>query len=168
MIFRNLYLIQFSHSVVSDSLWPHGMQHARLPCPSPTPGASSNSCPSHQWCHPTISYSVIPFSSLLSIFPSIRVFSNELVLHIRWPKYWSFTFSVPPVNIQGWFPSGLTGLISLQSKRLSKSSPALQLKSINSSALSLLLQSNSHICTWLLEKPQLWLDRVLLAKWYLC
>ena len=81
---------QFSRSVVSDSLWPHGLQHARLPCPSPTPRACSNSCPSRRRCHSTISSSVVPFSSPPSIFPNIRVFSNE------WPKYWSFSFSISP------------------------------------------------------------------------
>ena len=86
-----------SHSVVSNSLWRHGLQHARLPCSSPTPGAYSNSCPSSRWCHPTISSSVIPFSCL-PIFPSIRVFSSESVLLIRWPKYWSFSFSISPSN----------------------------------------------------------------------
>ena len=80
--------VQFSHSVMSDPLWLHGPQHAKLPCPSPTPGACSNSYPSSQWCHPTISSSVICFSSCLHFFfTSIRVFSNESVLHIRWPKY---------------------------------------------------------------------------------
>ena len=88
--------VQFSRSVMSSCLWLHGLQHARLPCPSPTSGAYSNSCPSNQWCHPTISSSVIPFSSRL--FPSIRVFSNESVLLIRWPKYWSFSFSISPSN----------------------------------------------------------------------
>ena len=83
---------------MSDSLWPHGLQHTRLPCPSPTPGAYSNSCPSSWWCHPTISSSVIPFSSLLQSFPSIRVFSDELVLRIRWLKYWRFSFSISPSN----------------------------------------------------------------------
>ena len=87
---------QLSHSVMSDSLWPHGLQHARLPCPSPTPGAYSNSCPLSQWCHPAISSSVIPFFSHLQSF--IRVSSNESVLHIRWPKYWSFNFSISPSN----------------------------------------------------------------------
>ena len=81
---------------MSDSLWPHGLQHTRLHCPSPTPGTYSNLSPSRQWCHPTISPSVIPFSSLPSIFPSIRVFSSELILHSRWPKYWSSTFSISP------------------------------------------------------------------------
>ena len=84
-----------SHSVVSDSLRPHEPQHARPPCPSPTPRVYSNSCPSSQWCHATISSSVIP---LPSIFPSIRVFSNESALHIRWPKDWSFSFSISPSN----------------------------------------------------------------------
>ena len=86
-------------SVMSDSLRPHGLQHTRPPCPSPTPGACSKSCPLSQWCHPTILPSVIPFLLLPSIFPSIRVFSNESVLHIRWPKYWSFSFSISPSNV---------------------------------------------------------------------
>ena len=90
--------VQFSRSVVWDSFRPHGLQHTRLPCPSPTPGADSNSCPLSQWCHPTISSSVIPFSSCHSVFPSIRVFSNESALQIRWPKYWTFSFSISPSN----------------------------------------------------------------------
>ena len=88
--------VQFSRSVVSNSLWSHGLQHTRLPCPSPTPGANSNSQPSSRWCHPTISSSVVPFSSCLQSFLAFRVFSNESVLHIRWPKYWSFSFSISP------------------------------------------------------------------------
>ena len=82
---------------MSDSLQHHGLQHARLPCPSPTPRVYSNSCPLSWWWHPTISSSVIPFL-LPSILPSIRVFSNELVLYIRWPKYWSFSFIISPSN----------------------------------------------------------------------
>ena len=82
---------------MSNSLWLHGLQHSRLPCPSPTPGACSNSCPLSQWYHPIVSSSVVPFSSHLQ-FPSIRVFSNESVLCIRWPKYWSFSFSICPSN----------------------------------------------------------------------
>ena len=89
--------VQFSCSVMSDSLRPHGLQHTRLPCPSPHPRACSNSCPWSQWCHPTIS-SCHPLFLLPSIFPSIRVFSNELALCIRWPKYWSFSFSISPSN----------------------------------------------------------------------
>ena len=84
---------QFS-SVASDSLQPHGLQHTRLPCPSPIPGTYSNSCPSSRWCHPTISSSVVPFSCLQS-FPVSGSFS---VLHIRWPEYWSFSFSINPSN----------------------------------------------------------------------
>ena len=81
---------------MSNSLWPHGLQHARLPCPSPTPGAYSNSCPSSRWCHPTISS--FPPLLLPSIFPSINIFPNESDLHTRWPKYWSFSFSLSPSN----------------------------------------------------------------------
>ena len=88
--------VQFSGSVVSDSLRPHELQHARPPCPSPTPRACSNSCPLSQWCHPTISSSFVPFSSCPQSSPSIRVFPNESVLHIRWPEYWSFSFSISP------------------------------------------------------------------------
>ena len=80
--------VQFSYSIGSYSFRPHGLQHARLPYPSPIPGACSNSCPWSRWCHPTISSSVIP----------IRVFSKESVLCIRWPKYWSFSFSISPSN----------------------------------------------------------------------
>ena len=86
--------VQFSHAVVSNSLWPYGLQHARLPCLSSTPRGCSNSCPSSWWCHSTISSSVIAFPLLPpSIFPSTRVFSNESVLHFRWLKYWSFSIS---------------------------------------------------------------------------
>ena len=81
----------------SLQLW-NGLQHSRPPCPSPTPRVYSNSCPLSRWCHPTISFSVIPFSSLPSILPSIRVFSNESALHIRWTKYWCFSFSISPSN----------------------------------------------------------------------
>ena len=89
--------VQFSLSVVSDSLQPHGLQHARLLCPSPAPEAGSNSCPSSRWCHPTI-LSCLPLLLLPSVFPSIRFFSKESVLSIRWPKYWSFSFSISSSN----------------------------------------------------------------------
>ena len=89
----NEYLVQFSCSVLSDSLQPHQLQHARPPCPSPTLGEHPNPCPLSRWCHPTISSSVVP-----SIFPSIRVFSNESALCIRWPKYWSFSSNISPSN----------------------------------------------------------------------
>ena len=89
--------VQFNRSAMSDSLWSHGLQHARPPCPSPTPGAYSNSCPLSWWCHRTISSPVVPFFPA-SIFPNIRVFSNESVLRIRWPKYCSFIFNISPSN----------------------------------------------------------------------
>ena len=88
--------VQFSCSVMSDSLQPHELQHTRPPCPSPTPGVYSNSCPSSRWYHPAISPFVIPFSSCTPIPPSIRVFSSESILHMRRPKYWSFSFSISP------------------------------------------------------------------------
>ena len=92
---ETLFSVQFSHSLVSDSLRPHESQHARPPCPSPTPGVHSNSRPSSQWCHPVISSSVVPFSSSPQSLPA-SVFSNDSTLHMRWPKYWSFTFSSIP------------------------------------------------------------------------
>ena len=88
--------VQFSLSVVSDSLPPRELQHARPPCPSPTPGVHSDSRPLSQWCHPAISSSVVPFSPLPPIPPSIRVFSHKSTLPMRWPKYWSFSFSIIP------------------------------------------------------------------------
>ena len=91
------YSVQFSCSVVSNSLRPHESQHAKPPCPSPTPGVHSDSCPSIQWCHPAIS-SCRSLLLLPLIFPSISVFSNESVLHIRCPNYWSFSFSISPSN----------------------------------------------------------------------
>ena len=87
--------VQFSRSVVSDSLQPHESQHTRPPCPSPTPGVHSDSRASSQWCHPAISSSVVPFSSCPQSLPA-SVFSNESTLHMRWPKYWSFSFSIIP------------------------------------------------------------------------
>ena len=93
MTCRCISSVQFSHSVVSDSLPPYGMQYARLPCPSAFPRAYSNSCPLSWRCHPTISYSVIPFPSFLQSFPASGSFPMESVLHIRWPKYWSFSIS---------------------------------------------------------------------------
>ena len=90
-------ILLFSCSVLSESLWPHERQHARLPCPSLSPRVCSNSCPLSQWCHPTIS-SCCPLLLLPSIFPSIRVYSNESALCIRWLKYWSFRFSISASN----------------------------------------------------------------------
>ena len=135
----NIITFQFSCSVVSDTLWPHGLQHARLPCPSPTPGTYSKSCPSSRWCHPTSSSSVVPFSSSLQSFPAsgsvpMSQFFTSGGQRIGIPA----SASVLPEQIQDWFPLGWTGLISLQSKGLSGSSPTPQFKSINSSVLSFL------------------------------
>ena len=88
--------VQFSRTVLSDSSQPHEPQHVRPPYPSPTPRIYPNSCPLSQWCHPTISSSVIPFSSCPQSFPASGSFSNESALHIRWPKYWSFSFNISP------------------------------------------------------------------------
>ena len=92
-------LLLFSRYILSNSLWPHRLQYARLPCPSLSPRVCSNSCPLSQWCSPTFSSSVVPFSSSVvpfsscPLFPSTRVFSNESALHIRWQKYWNFSMS---------------------------------------------------------------------------
>ena len=147
----DLLAVQLSHSAVSKSLLPRGLQQARPPCPSTTPGIYANSWPLSQWCHPTIS-SCLPLL-LPSIFPSIRVFSNEWARHIRWPKYWSFSFNISPSNEH-------SGLISFRMDRLDllavqetlKSLP-VQFESISSSNTQSSLWSNSRICTWLLEKP---------------
>ena len=112
--------VQFSHSVVSDSLQPHGLQHARLPCLLPTPGAYSNSCPSSQWCHPTISFSVNPFSCLQSFPASGSFLLSQFFASGGQNNRASALASVLPMNIQDWFPLGLTGLISLQYKGLSR------------------------------------------------
>ena len=113
------YIVLFSHSVTFDSLRPHGMQHARLPCPSPSHRISSNSCPLSWWCHSTISSSVAFFSSCPQSFPATGSFPMSwLFASGVWSIGASASQSVPPMNIQGWFPLGLTGLISLLSKGL--------------------------------------------------
>ena len=146
--------VKFSHSAVSDSLQPHEPQHARPPCPSPTPRVHPNPRPSSQWCHPTISSSVIPFSSHLQSFPSSGSFSMSQLFasggqSIGVPG----STAVLPMNIYNWFPLGLTGLISLQSKELPRifSNTTVQKHQFFSAQLS--SQSNSHIHTWPLEKP---------------
>ena len=113
--------VQFSCSVMSDSLWPHELQHARPSCPSPTPRVHPNSYPLSQWCHPTISPSVIPFSSHLQSFPASRSFQmSQFFTSGGQSIRVSASVSVLPKNIQDWFPSGWTGLISLQPKGLSR------------------------------------------------
>ena len=121
-VFSRHHLLLLSRSVVSDSLRPYRLQHARLPCPSPTPGACSNSCLLNQWCHPTISTSVIPFSSCLQAFPTLGSFLMSQLLFTSCGQSIgaSASASVLLMNIQDWFPLGWTGWISLQSKGLSR------------------------------------------------
>ena len=143
--------VQFSHSVMSNSLQPHGLQHARPPCPSPTPGASSNSCPLSRCCHPTISFSVVPLSFCLQSFPTSGSFKWAVLCVSSQTIVISASASVLPMNIQDWFPLGWTGWISLLSTGLSRvfSNNTVQKHQFFNTQLS--LWSNSHIHTWLLE-----------------
>ena len=153
---------------MSDSLWPHGLQHARPPCLSPTPGVYSHLCPLTRWCHPTV-LSVVCFSSHLQSFPESGSFPvNQIFASGHQNIGVSASVSFLPVNSQDWFLLGLTSWISLLSKGLSRlfSNTTVQKHQFFSAQHSLL--PNSHICTWLLEKPQLWLYGPFLAKWCLC
>ena len=144
--------VQFSRSVVSNSLRPHGLQHARPPCPSPTPGVCSNLCPLSRWCHPPISSSVVPFFSCLQSFPVSGSFQmSQFFTSGSQSIGASASTSVLPMNTQDWFPLGWIGWISLPSKGLSNSNTTVQKHQFIGAQLS--LQSNSHIHTWLLEKP---------------
>ena len=140
--------VQFSHSVLSDYLWPHGLQHGKPPCPSPNPRVYSNSRPLSQWCHPTTSSSVIPFSSCLQSFPASGSFqmSQLFISGGQSIGVWAST-SVLPMNTQGWSPSEWTGWISLQSKGLSRvfSNTTVQKHQFCGAQLS--SQSHSHIHT---------------------
>ena len=163
MFYRNLPLItpkdffssvQFSHSVVSDSLRPHESQHARPPCPSPTPGVHSDSHPSSRWCHPAISSSVVPFSSCPQLPPALQSFPmSQLFTRGGQSTGVSAFASFLPKNTQDWSPLEWTGWISLQSKGLSRvfSNTTVQKHQFFGAQLS--SQSKSHIHTWLLEKP---------------
>ena len=138
--------VQSSHSVVSNSLWPHGLKLTRPPCPSPTPRACSNSCPLIQWCHLIL---CCPLLLLPSIFPSIRVFSNELTIHINWPKYRRFRFSTSPSN-------EYSGLISFKIDWFALLAIQGTLKNLlqHHSSKASILQCSAffvvqHICTWL-------------------
>ena len=138
--FFNLLLL--SRSVMSDSLQPHELQHARLPCPSLSPGVCTNSCPLNWWCHPTISSSVTPLSSYFQSFPALGSFLMSRVFASGGPSIGT-SESVLPMNIQDWFPLRLTGLISLQSKGLLRVFSSTTIQSHQSLALSLLYGSNS-------------------------
>ena len=144
--------VQFSRLVVSDSLWPHGLQHTRPPCPSPTPGIYSDSCPLTQWCHPIISSSVVPFSCPQSFpasgsFPMSQFSSGGQSIGV------SASTLVLPMNVQDWFPLGWTGLISLQPKGLSRVFSNTTVQKHQFFGVQPSSQSNSHIHTWPLEKP---------------
>ena len=161
--------VQFSCSVMSDSLWPHGLQHARLPCPTPTPGACSNSFPLSWWCHPTISSSVVHFSSCLQSFPASGSFqmshffaSGGLSIGV------SALASVLPMNIQDWFPLGWMGLISLQSKGLSRVFYSTTIESISSLVLSLLYDPTLTSIHDSGKNHSFDIGSPLLAKWCLC
>ena len=158
--------VHFSCSVMSDSLRPHGLQHARLPCPSPTSGAYSNACLLSWWCHPTISSFVVPLLQFCPpSFPQIRVFSNGSVLQIRWPKYWHFSFNISPSN-------EYSGLISFRVNWLDILAIQGTLKSLSQhhswkasilwcSVFFMVQLSHPYMST---RKPQLWLYGPLLAK----
>ena len=144
--------VQLSCPVMSKSLWPHGLQHARLPCPSPTPRVCSNSCASSQWRHPTILSSVIPFFSCLQSFPAPGSF-QMIQFFASGGQSIGASVSVLPMNIQAWYLLGLPGLISLQSKGLSRVFSSTTVQKHQFFNVQLSLWSNSHIHTWLLEKP---------------
>ena len=138
--------VQFSHPVVSDFLRTHGLQHARLPYPSPTPRAYSNSCPLSPWCHPTISSCVVPFSSHLQSFPASGSFPMSQFFTSGGQSIGvSASVSVLPMSIQDWFPLGWSGWISLQSKGLSR---VFSVQKHQFFGTQLYLWSNSHIHTW--------------------
>ena len=134
-----VFPVQFSHWVMSDFLWPHELQHTRPPCPPPTPRVYTNSCPLSRWCHPTISSSVVPFSSYLQSFPTSGFFSNESALWIRWPKYWNFSFNISPSKEHpGLISFRMNWLDLLAFQGTQESTPTPQFKNINSSVLSFL------------------------------
>ena len=148
--------IQFSRSVVSDSLRPHELQHARPPCPSPTPGVHSDSGPSSQWCHPAISSSVVSFFSCPQSLPTSKSFPmSQLFTWGGQSIGASASTSVLPMNIQDWFPLGRTGWISLQSNVLSRVFSNTTIQQHQFCCAQLSSQSNSHIHTWPQENHSL-------------
>ena len=146
--------VQSSRSAMSDSLRLHESQHARPPCPSPTPGVHSNSCASSQWCHPTISSSVVPFSSCPQSLPASKSFPMSQFFSSGGQSIEVLaSASVLPMNTQDWSPLGWTGWISLQSKRPSRVFPNTTVQKHQFFGAQLSSPSNSHIHTWPLEKP---------------
>ena len=150
----DLISVQFSHSVMSDSLWPHESQHARPPCPSPTPGVHSDSRPLKRWCHPAISSSVVPFSSCPQSLPASESFlMSQLFAWGGQSTEVSALASFLPKDTKDWSPLEWTGWISLQSKGLSRVFSNITAQKHQFFGAQLSSQSNSHIHTWPLEKP---------------
>ena len=146
--------VQFSRSIVSDSFRPHESQHTRHRCPSPTPRVYPNLCPLSRWCHLTISSSVIPFSSCFQSFSTSGSFQISQLFPSGGQNLGvSASTSVLPMNTQDWFPLGGTGWISLQTKGLSRVFPNTTIQKHQFFGAQPSSQSNSHIHTWLLEKP---------------
>ena len=159
----------FSWSVMHSSLWHHGLQHARLPCPSPSPRVCSNSCPLSQWCYPNFLSSVAHFSPCPQSFPASGSFPVHQLFVSGSQRFGaSASVSVLPMNIQGWFPLRLTGLISLQSKGLSRVFSSTTIWKHQFFGAQPSLRSTYHIHTRLLEKSKIWLYGCWLAKWCLC
>ena len=146
--------VQFSHTVVSDYLWPHEPQHARPPCPSPTPGVHPDSCPLSWWCHPSISSPLIPFSSCPQPFPASGSFQmSQFFASGGQSIVVSASTSVFPMNTQDWFPFEWTGWISLLSKELSRVFPNTTVQKHQFFGAQLSSQPNSHTHTWPQENP---------------
>ena len=165
-IYKNFSSVQFSHSVVSDSLWRQELQHARPPCPSLTPGVYPNSCPSSRWCHLAISSSVVPFSFCPQSHPASESFPvSQLFASGGQSIGVSASASVLPMNIQCWFPLGLTSLISLLPKRLWSVFSSTTFWNHQFFGAQPSLWSNFHIHTWLLEKPSVQFSRTQLSNW---
>ena len=153
-----------NHCRLSGTSWT---EHARLRCPSLSPRVFSDSCPLSQWCYITISSSAAPFSFCLQSFPASLSFPTSRLFTSDGQSIGA-SASVLPMNIQGWFPLGLAGLISWQSRGLSRVFSSTTVEKHRFFGVRPSLWCNCHICTWLLEKTQLWLDGSLLVKWCLC
>ena len=146
----DLSSVQFRHSVMSDFLWPHKSQHARPPCPIPTPGVHINSCASSPWCHPTISSSVIPFSSCPESLPASGSFPVSQLFHMRWPKYWSFSLMISPSNEHPGLVSFMMDWLDLFAVQGTRKKTVQKHQCFGAQLSS---QSNSHIHTGPQEKP---------------
>ena len=164
-----LQIIVVIQSLSCDWITPRALQHTRPPCPPLSPGVCSNACPLSRWCHPTISSSVSPLSSCPQSFPELGSSPVCQLFTLGGQSIEASTSAlVLPLNIQDWFPLWLTGFISLLSKGLSEVFFSTTIRKYQFFSTQPSLWSNSYIRTWLLEKPQLWLDGPLSANWCLC